>query len=116
MQAQSFGNLLADRKDGIERSHWVLKDHRDVVAAHVAHRGIRQFQQVAVIKENFTRYDLSRRRDQTHDRKRGHRLAAAALSDQAEQFTTVEIEADAINRAHQSGTRREMRFQAFDFE
>ena len=32
-----LGNLVADAKRRIERVHWVLKDHADVVAADFAH-------------------------------------------------------------------------------
>jgi hypothetical protein len=44
VETESFGNLLADSVNGIERSHRVLKDHRDVVAANLAHALIRSLQ------------------------------------------------------------------------
>ena len=40
MQSQRFGNLFADGEHGIKRSHRILKDHRHIVAAHVAHPGV----------------------------------------------------------------------------
>ena len=116
MQTQRFGNLLANREDRIQRGHRILKDHRDVVTTHGAHLGIRKLQQIAVFEKNLAGDDLSRRRNQTHDRKRRDRLAATAFAHQPQQLAAIEIETDAIDRAHQSRARREMGLQIVDFE
>ena len=40
VQPGRLGDLLADREDGVERGHRILEDHRDVVAADLAHLGL----------------------------------------------------------------------------
>src|SRR5204862_3165013 len=37
MEGDRLGNLVADPMHGIERGHRLLKDHRDLIAAHGAH-------------------------------------------------------------------------------
>ena len=44
----------------------------------------------------------ARRRYQTQDRKRSHRLATTAFAYQAEELSTIEVKADVINRAHKA--------------
>ena len=44
---QRFGDLLADRHHRVERRHRLLEDHRDLVAAHVAHLLLGELEQIA---------------------------------------------------------------------
>jgi hypothetical protein len=37
MQTKCFGNLFADSEHRVERSHRILKDHRDVITANLSH-------------------------------------------------------------------------------
>src|SRR5712671_1457241 len=98
MQPKRLGDLLAHGENRVERSHWILKDHRHVVAAHTAHLGVGKLQKVAALKKNLTGDDFSRRRYQPHDRKRRDRFAATAFADQPEQLSTIEIETDPLDR------------------
>ena len=41
MQGQGLGDLPADRQHRVERGHRLLKDHRDLVAADLAHLALR---------------------------------------------------------------------------
>ncbi|VAQ39404.1 Uncharacterised protein [Klebsiella pneumoniae] len=41
VQAQGFGNLLADGKNRIQRGHRLLKNHGQIRAAHPAHLSVR---------------------------------------------------------------------------
>ena len=116
MKTQRLGYLLADREDGIQRGHRILKDHRDVVTTYCAHLGIRQLHQIAVFEQHLAAHDFSRRRNQTHDRQRGHRLAAAAFAHQPQQLAAIEVKADVIYGAHDSRARREMGLQIVNFE
>src|SRR5882724_6136047 len=100
MQPKCLGDLLADGENRVERSHWILKDHRHVVAAHTAHLGVGKLQKVATLKKNLTGDDFSRRRYQPHDRKSRDRFSATAFADQPKQFSTIEIETDTLDRAH----------------
>ena len=63
MQAQRFGNLFADGENGIERRHRILKDHGDVVAAHLAHLGVGKFEQIFAVEKYLAVDNFSRRRD-----------------------------------------------------
>src|SRR5512132_3981321 len=75
MQPERLGNLFTDGEDRVERGHWILEDHGDVVAANLAHLGVRQLQQIPAIENDPPTNDFPRRRDQPHDRKRRDRLA-----------------------------------------
>ena len=116
MQSERFSDLLSNREDRIQRSHRVLKDHRDIIATNRAHFSVGKFQQVPAIKNNFPACNPARRRYQTHDRKRSHRLATTAFAHQAKELATIEVKADVINRAHKAGTGSEMRSQVLNFE
>ncbi len=54
MGDEHFGDLLADRQRRIEAGHRLLKDHRDPVAANVAHFPFRQCQKVLPLEPNLT--------------------------------------------------------------
>ena len=47
MNAQRFGNLIADREDRIERRHRLLKDEADLGAADGAHVALAELEQIA---------------------------------------------------------------------
>jgi hypothetical protein len=49
MQRDRLGKLLADGQHRIERGHRLLEDHRDLVAADLAHLGSLSFEQVAAL-------------------------------------------------------------------
>ena len=101
MQGQGLGDLTADRQHRIERGHRLLKDHRDLVAAHPAHLGLGQPDQVAAGKADRAGDDPSRRRrDQAQDGQCGDAFAAAALADDREGFAGDHIERDAVDRAN----------------
>jgi hypothetical protein len=56
--AHDLGDLQADRQDRIERGHRLLLDERDLLAAHRAHLGGRQRQQVGAVEQDAARGDL----------------------------------------------------------
>src|SRR5712691_3801980 len=66
MESEGLGNLFTNSEDGIERSHRILEDHRDVVPADLPHLLIGQSQQVLAIEDNLATDNLSRRRSQSH--------------------------------------------------
>ena len=47
VQGQRLGDLPADRQHRVQRGHRLLEDHRDLVAAHLAHLGFAEVEQVA---------------------------------------------------------------------
>ena len=72
-------DLIADREDRVERRHRLLKDERDLGAAHLAHVRLGQRQQIAVLEPDAAAGDPSRRLHEAHQRQRGHRFAAARI-------------------------------------
>ena len=44
MQFDGLDDLVAHGKHGVEAGHRLLKDHRDVIAAHLPHLSLGQFQ------------------------------------------------------------------------
>src|ERR1700730_18407318 len=116
MQPERFGNLLADGVNGIKRSHRVLKDHRDVVAANGAHLFVRQLEQIFVIENYLAGYNLSRRRNQTHDGKRGDRFAAPRLTYQTQKLAAVETKTHVIDSTHQACARLKLCLKVFDLQ
>jgi len=65
VKGQSLGDLSADRQHRVQRGHRLLKDHRDLVAADLAHLRLTEVQEVAPGKADRARDDApGRRRDQ----------------------------------------------------
>ncbi len=49
---QRLSNLIADREDGVERGHGLLKDHGDSSSADLLHGPFVQIQQVLTVEED----------------------------------------------------------------
>src|SRR5450755_2436697 len=99
MQTQHLGQLKTDREHRVQRRHRLLEDHRDVGAAQPAQLALIQVDQVAAAV-----YDLAAGKNrciflgqQTEDRERSHRLAAARLADQRYGGIAGDVEADALH-------------------
>src|SRR5262249_6103293 len=95
---EGLSNLLADRIDRIERRHRLLEDHRQPIAAHVAHLAIGQAEQIGAIKANSPRHFGRALGQQSHDRQRGDALAAPGFADEAQGLSAPDRQIDAINR------------------
>ena len=92
---ERFDHLRADGLHRVERCHRLLKDHRDVVAAHGAPAGFGFLEQVRPVEP-----DRAARRgavgQKPHQRQRGHRLARAAFADKAEHLALHDPERDVM--------------------
>src|SRR6516162_1244933 len=95
---ESLCNLLADRVDWIERRHRFLEDHRQPMAAHVAHLAIGEAEQIGAIKANSARHLGRALGQQSHDRQRGDALAAPGFANKAQGLSAPHRQIDAINR------------------
>src|SRR6516164_6511300 len=95
---EGLRNLLAYRVDRIERRHRFLEDHRQPIAAQVAHLAIGQAEQIGTIKANSARHLGRALGQQSHDRQRGDALAAPGFADKAQGLSAPHREIDAINR------------------
>jgi hypothetical protein len=112
-----LGNLVADGERGVQRSHRLLEDHCELVAAQVAQALRRALQQVFALEQHLAVGDAPRRLGhEAHDRERGHALAASGFADDAERAAALEPEIDAVHRAHLAVLGVEQRPQPANFK
>ena len=118
VQADGFADLVADRVNRVERGHRFLEDHRDVVSAHVAHPRLGGVEQVLAGQPDRALGDPARRhRHQPHDGERGHALAAAGFTDDAERPAGRQFEAQSVDDPGDRAVLEvELDRQALDFE
>ena len=120
MHSQRFHDLIADRQDGVEGGHRVLKDHGDAVAENVFQRDLREREQVAlapvVVKKGSAGRDAAGRVDQPHDGERRDALAAARLAHDAEHTALVHRERDAVDGPDHSLFRLELCVEVCDLK
>ncbi len=96
--------LEADREHRVQRRHGLLKDHADLVAAHVANAFIVQLQQIASLEHDFAGDNSSRRTwNEAQDAQRRDALARAGLADQSDDFAGIHAEIDAVDRFRDTG-------------
>ncbi|MNT33597.1 hypothetical protein D3C72_1695330 [compost metagenome] len=92
MHGERLGDLLADREDRVEAGHRLLEDHRNVLAANLAHLLFRKSQQVAPAKHDLALDAARFFIEKPHDGKRGHALARAAFADDRHRFARCNLE------------------------
>ena len=93
MQAQRFGDLVADRNHRVERGHRLLEDHRDRLPRIARISASLEAEQVGAFERHRAADDPARRvRHQPHDRQRGHALAAAGLADDRQRLARGDAE------------------------
>src|SRR6185437_13244887 len=117
MQPQRLADLPPDSQHWIERRHRLLEDHRDLVAAHIAHRRFVEHEEVAPVEPDASADDAAGRiGNETHQRQRRHALAAAAFTDHRQGLAAVERERDVVDGAEQALPGEEHGLQPFDLE
>ena len=116
MKQQRLGHLPSDSEHRVERSHGVLKDHRDRLTADLLHLRIAQLREISPLEQDLAADDPPRPRDEPHDAQGGHRLAAPRLSDDAQGLARMELERDAVHRFDDPLWRLELRLQVADLE
>ena len=104
MHGQGFSDLIADAHHGIERGHRLLEDERDAGTANPPHVALGQRDEVTPFEHDAASGDAARRLEQPEDRKRGHRLAAARLADEAKCFAGRDLKAHVVH--HRDGRTR----------
>lgn len=116
VQLDCFGNLIAYSVNGIERGHWILKDHRDLPPSQTTHLFVVEFHQIAAGKYDLALCDPSRRRNQSHYRETCDGFAAAGFADKRECRACFDPEAHVICRFDGAGPCEEVRAKVFDCE
>src|SRR4051812_30395587 len=117
MDPNDLGDLIADGEDRIERSHRFLKHHRHSCAADRAHRFfVERHEVVAVELDLAARLDASRWTDESQERKRGDRFAAARLAYESDGLAGIDVEADAVHGLGDTVVGVEIRSKIADTE
>ena len=117
VHARDFGDLVADGEDRIERRHRLLEDHRDAIAADVAHLLVAQRDEVLSLElDAAAGLDSARRLNQPQDRQRGDRLSAARFADDPDRLAGPDVEGDAVDRARDAALGVELGAQIVDGE
>ncbi len=117
MDEQRLHDLLPDRQDRIERGHRLLKDHRDIAPAHLAHLVVGETEQVASLEQDApVRNARGVLGQQAHDRERRHRLAAAGLADDGYDLAAVDAVGNAVDGVDGAARGLEADVQVLHFE
>ena len=117
MQQEDFRDLLADGHDRIERSHRLLEDHRDVLAAYPLHLLLGEAEEIDAVELDAAAGDAAGRiGHQPHERERGDGLAAAGFTDNGESFPGLDGKAHCVDRLEDSLSGVEDCAQAVDGE
>src|SRR5450755_1486187 len=117
MARQHLADLGADPLDWMQRRRRILENHCDVLAANVAHLGLRQLQEIAALECNAAgRGGGAVIRQNADDGPRQHALAGTGLADDAESLTSLNRERYAVDRPHHAVRRMELRHEMGDLE
>ena len=101
MQADAFGDLLANAHQRVEVAAGVLENHPQLPAAHRTHPGIIQREQLLAGQTYRTAlHPQARRRQQTHQPATSHGLARTAFAHQTEDFTFGQVEGHPVHQGH----------------
>src|SRR5438477_180463 len=92
------------------------EDQRESVLLRGERGQLDQLEEVRASKADLAADNPGRRRQESRDRECSHRLAAPALADEAENLSVLNLEVDAVEDAHGSGRRRELRREIADLE
>jgi hypothetical protein len=108
VQHQAFAELGADGVDRVEARHRLLEDHRDAVAAELAHPAVGEVRHVlAGVGDPRRVRDPGALGQEPHHRPRRHRLARARLADQRDRLALAQLEGDVAHRFDQAAVYRE---------
>src|SRR5438270_3540261 len=117
VNSRNFGYLIANAEDRIESGHRFLKNHRDAIAANVAHRGVAKSNEIFSLEhDSASALDSSGRLNQSQNGQSCDRLAASGLADDSERFSRRDRERHAIHRLRDCRRSMEVGVQIFDGE
>ena len=114
--AQGLADLRRHRQDGVKRGLRLLEDHGDAPPANLAHRPLRQRQQVDAVQQDGTRGDVRRARQQAANRQRGNGFATARLPQQGEVLPPFNLKIHAVNGMEPAAFRSEPHLQVSHFQ
>ena len=110
-------DLATHRDHRIQRCHRLLEDHRDLASAHLLHLRLGEVQEVVALEAHRAARDAARGLgEKTHDRERGHRLAAPGLAHHAERLPCFDGVGHSMDGAQEPVAGPKLDAQIGDFE
>src|SRR5262249_46049175 len=98
MQPRDFRKLLSDGEERIKRRHWILKDHRDSIAANFRQLSLAHGQKISPFEKRAAADDFARRlRHEAEDRQARYALARAAFADNTERFARIDRQRNPVD-------------------
>ena len=97
VQHEHLGDLLADRRQRIERRHRLLEDHGDALAAQAPQLGCRRVLDLLAVEHDLAAGERQRPAQQAHDGQRGNALAAPEFAHQPERLAAADLERDVLD-------------------
>ena len=107
MGGHRLDELAGDAQDRVQRRHGVLEDHGDFAAADGTDAVFVQRREVLAAEADGAADNTGGIVEQADDRFRADTFARTGLTDDAQGFAGVQVEADAIDRAHRAGVGQE---------
>src|SRR6185312_11611578 len=92
VRRERLGDLGTDAIHRVETGEGILKDHRDLLAAHLAEVIRRQREKVTALELDLAGDDRARPVEQAHDREIRDALPRARLTDDAQRLAACERE------------------------
>ena len=115
VQADHFGDLAADRVDGIQRGGGFLEDVGDPAPAHLAKLGIGGLQEIVSFKEDLPALvNGGRRGEEACDGKGRDAFATPALADDRQSLTLAKLKRNTLEGRGDAGVGGEADLKIFD--
>jgi hypothetical protein len=89
---ERLADLEAEGEHRVEARHRLLEDHRDAVAADLAHLSFTQGQEVAAFQLDMTAHAAVGGGQQPHDRQRRHAFTRARFADDGDRLARRDVE------------------------
>src|SRR5262245_14343338 len=104
MMDRHFGELLLDGEERVQRSHRILENHRDPLAADLRKRVVVESQEVLMLIENRAAAGdaTGRLRNQPEQREMGDGLSRATFADDAKRFPAAQFIREPIDGAERA--------------
>ena len=117
VDAQGFGQLVADRQNRVQRGHRFLKDHANVAPTDALHFRLRKFQQILTIEHHATVRNIGGLgRQQAHDRQSRNRFSRSAFAYNRNHFAGAHIVGHVLHSPDKAACRAKFDTQIFDLQ
>ena len=117
VNCERFRQLCADFHEGIERSHRILEDHGDALAANGAELVFVDFQEIQAAKHGFARVNApGRLRDQAEQRVTSDGFSRARLADDSKSLPGIDLERNILHGMHRAVASVESCREVLDVE